>query len=192
MFETLAIVGGFWFFLFFFTIFVCGIWSAEYDNMYGGTVTLLALAAGSQFLFGVPVFATILANPLLLVAGVVAYIGIGMAYAVFYRYADFLKQRSSWIKMSWEEFQIAYKEDDDVEDGDPTHDEFRQSFHYDQYAPKYNADRIAAWVMMWPWAIFWDLSHKPIRWVYNTMYKLASRVLEKVSARVSNKILDKE
>jgi hypothetical protein len=191
MFELFALVGGFWFFLFVIAIFVCGIWSAEYDNMFGGTFTLVALAAGAEFLFNVPVIATIIANPLLLVGGVVAYIGVGMAYAVLYRYADFLRQRASAIKIAWGEFQIAYKKDNDTT-GEPTRDMFRQSYQYQAYSPKYNADRIAAWVMMWPWAVFWDLSHKPIRWVYDTMYKFASRVLEKVSASVSNKILDKD
>jgi hypothetical protein len=191
MFELFALVGGFWFFLFVIAIFVCGIWSAEYDNMFGGTFTLVALAAGAEFLFNVPVIATILANPLLLVGGVVAYIGVGMAYAVLYRYVDFLRQRASSIKLAWGEFQIAYKKDNDTK-GEPTRDMFRQSYQYQAYSPKYNADRIAAWVMMWPWAVFWDLSHKPIRWVYDTMYKFASRVLEKVSARVSNNILDKD
>ena len=191
MFELFALVGGFWFFLFTVAIFACGIWSAEYDNMFTGTCTLVALAAGAQFLFGIPVIAAVLANPLLLVVGVVAYIGIGLAYAVMYRYADFLMQRTSDIKMDWGTFQIAYKGDNDTS-GDPTHEEFRASPNYVKYSPKYNADRIAAWAMMWPWAVFWDLTHKPIRWVYNTMYTFAGRMLEKVSTRVSDKILDQK
>ena len=190
MFELFALVGGFWFFLFVAAIFVCGIWSSEYDNIFTGTFTLVALAAGAQ-LFGIPVIAVILANPLLLVVGVVAYIGIGLAYAVMYRYADFLRQRTSGIKIDWKEFQIAYKKDNDTT-GDPTHEEFRVSSKYVKYSPKYNADRIAAWTMMWPWAVFWDLTHKPIRWVYDTMYIFASRMLEKVSTRVSDKILDQK
>jgi|TARA_R110000851_G_scaffold139771_1_gene276968 hypothetical protein len=192
MFELFALVGGFWFFLFVIAIFACGIWSAEYDNMFGGTFTLLALAAGAQFLFGIPVYQTILANPLLLVVGVVAYIGVGLAYAVMYRYADYLRFRADHIKMKWGEFQIEYKKTNDLDDSVPTRDEFRKSYQYREYTPSSNADRIAAWVMMWPWAVFWDLSHKPLRWVYNNMYSLAGKALDRVGAKVSDKILDKK
>ena len=191
MFELFALVGGFWFFLFVIAIFACGIWSAETDNYFGGAATLVILALGSQFLFGIPVFAAILANPLLLIVGVVAYIGIGLAYAVLYRYADFLRKKSVSITSSWGDFQISYKKQHG-KDSTPTRADFRESQSYREYTPKYNADRIAAWVMMWPWAVFWDLSHKPIRWVYNNMYTFAGRALDRVGAKVSDKILDNQ
>ena len=191
MFELFALVGGFWFFLFVIAIFACGIWSAETDNMFGGALTLLALAAGAQFLFGIPVFGAILANPLLLIVGVVAYIGIGLAYAVMYRYADYLRRHAYQIKMKWSEFQLSHQKTHG-KDTTPTRSDFRNSYSYQEYAPKYNADRIAAWVMMWPWAVFWDLSHKPLRFVYNNMYTLAGKALDRVGARVSEKILDKQ
>jgi hypothetical protein len=190
MFELFALVGGFWFILFVIAIFACGVVSAETDNMFGGAATLILLAVGSQFLFNIPVFGAILANPLLLIVGVVAYIGIGLAYAVLYRYASFLEQKAPGIKMSWGEFQINYKKDHS--DSTPTRDEFRASYKYNQYTPSYNSDRIAAWVMMWPWAVFWDLCHKPLRFLYNNMYTLAGRALDKVGARVSDKIIDKK
>jgi hypothetical protein len=192
MFELglFALVGGFWFFLFIIAVFACGIWSAEYDNMFGGSFTLVALAAGAQFLFGIPVYQTILANPLLLVVGVVAYIGIGLAYAVMYRYADYLRRHASQIKRKWEEFQLSHQKTHG-KDTTPTRSDFRNSYSYQEYAPKYNADRIAAWVMMWPWAVFWDLSHKPLRFMYNNMYSLAGKALDRVGATVSDKILDK-
>jgi hypothetical protein len=191
MFELFALIGGFWFFLFLIAVFACGIWSAEYDNMFGGTFTLVAFAVGAQ-LFGVPVFATILANPLLLVVGVVAYIGVGLAYGVMYRYADYLRFRAAHIKMKWGEFQIEYKKTNDLDDSVPTRDEFRKSYQYREFTPSSNADRIAAWVMMWPWAVVWDLCHKPLRWAYNNMYSLAGKALDRVGEKVSNKILDKK
>jgi hypothetical protein len=191
MFELFALVGGFWFFLFVIAIFACGIISAEHDNMFAGASTIIVLALGAQFLFGIPVFGSIIANPLLLVVGVVAYIGIGLAYAVLYRYSDYLTRKAVNIKMKWGDFQIAFKK----EHGNavtPTRDDFRNSYSYREFTPKYNADRIAAWVMMWPWAVFWDLSHKPLLWLYNNLYSLAGRSLDRVGARVSDKILDKQ
>jgi len=191
MFEFFALLGGFWFFLFVLAIFACGILSAETDNMFGGAITLVLLAIGADVLFGYPVFSLILANPLLLIVGVVAYIAVGLAYAVMYRYADFLKRRAGDIKMKWGDFQISYKKEHG-KDATPTRDQFRNSSTYTEFTPKYNADRIAAWVMMWPWAVFWDLSHKPLRFMYNNMYTFAGKALDRVGARVSDKILDKE
>ena len=184
MFEMLALTGGFWFFLFVMFILVVGVVSTEIDSFFGGAITLIFLAAGSQFLFGYPVWASIVANPLLVVVGVVAYVAVGIVYGVYFRYADFLRKRADNIKQSWDSFK--------KKNANATHDDFRNAYEYKDYTPSANSDKIIAWVMLWPWGVFWDLCHKPIRWVYNNMYSFTGQLLDRVGAKISDRILNEK
>ena len=184
MFEALALTGGFWFFLFVIFILVAGVVSTELDSFFGGGLTLILLAGGSQFLFGVPVWASIVANPFLVVAGLVAYATAGIVYGVYFRYADFLRKEADNIKRDWNRYQKQYPND--------TRENFRDSEFYRDYAPYRNKDRIVAWVMLWPWGVFWDLCHKPFRWIYNNMYTFTGKLLDRVSAKISDRIIDEK
>lgn len=191
MFEALALLGGFWFFLFVIFILAAGILCAEFNNFFGAGATLVGLAAGSQFLFGIPVWSSIIENPFLVIVGIVAYAAIGMFYAIVFRYADYLRKNKHNIRAAWGDFQVSYKKGHG-EDSNPTREEFRKSLQYRDFTPSYNSEKITAWVMMWPWAVFWDLCHKPVRWVYNNMYSFAGRMLDAVGARISDKILNEK
>lgn len=183
MFEALALIGGFWFFVFVVFVLGLGIVSNEFDSFFGGAVTLVVLAAGAQA-FDVPVWQSIVANPLLVIVGLLVYTAIGIIYAVYIRYANFLHKRADDIKSSWKRFQ--------QNNPKTTHDDFRRSSEYKQYTPAYNATKIMSWCMMWPWGVLWDLSHKPVRWIYNNMYSVTSHLLERVSNRISDKILNEK
>lgn len=182
----MALAGGFWFFLFVVLVLGFGIVSAELDNVYGGIITLVFLTVGAQTILGIPVFQAIVANPLLIIVGIILYIVAGFVYGIMFRYSDFLNKNSDRITEKWETFVKEHKGP-----GEPSRDDFRNSYEYRTYSPSANADRITAWVMLWPWGVFWDLCHKPIRWVYNNTYTFAGKLLDKVSARVSDRILDK-
>lgn len=184
MFELLALTGGFWFFLFVIFVLVIGVVSTEFDSFFGGGITLILLGAGAQFLFDIPVWSSIVANPFLVIAGLVAYIAVGITYGVYFRYADYIRKSANYIKHDWEEFKKKHP--------GASNDDFRKSSYYSSYTPSKNSDKIAAWVMLWPWGVFWDLCHKPIRWVYNNMYSFTGRLLDNVGARVSDRILNEK
>jgi hypothetical protein len=105
MFELLALTGGFWFFLFVIFVLVIGVVSTEFDSFFGGGITLILLGAGAQFLFDIPVWSSIVANPFLVIAGLVAYIAVGITYGVYFRYADYIRKSANYIKHDWEEFK---------------------------------------------------------------------------------------
>ena len=184
MFESLALIGGFWFFLLAIAFLVAGIVSAECDNLWGACLTLILLAGTSELLFDIPILASISQNPILIVAGLAAYIVVALLYAVFYRYPCFLRNKAESITQEWINFLSKHPGE--------TRDAFRLSTYYHRYTPSYNADRISTWALLWPWAIFWDLCHKPARWVYNTLYALAGRMLDNVGSKVSDSIIDVE
>lgn len=188
MFELFASVGGFGFFIVMMLVVAVGVVSAEFDSVLGVIVTFVVLAGTMVFMGYWPSVSTLWENLLMIAAGIFAYIGIGLVYGVLYRYAGWLKSRKDSIQVDYNRFVAEYKKKNN---GDyPSNDEFRDSFHYETFTPLYNADKIATWVSLWPWAVFWDLCHKPIRFVYNTAYDIAVKALASVSRRISDKIID--
>lgn len=188
MFELFASVGGFGFFVVMMFIIAVGVISAESDSVVGAVVTFVFLAGTMVFMGHWPSASTLWENLLMIAAGMIAYIGIGLVYGVLYRYAGWLKTEKVYVQVEYKRFVSEYTKKNN---GDyPSNDEFRDSSHYEPFTPLYNADRIAIWVVLWPWAVFWDLCHKPIRFVYNTAYDIAAKALASVSRRISDKIID--
>lgn len=182
MFESIALLGGFQFFAFVMLVVAFGIASSEFDSTIGGVITLTLLITGLH-VFEILTFSDIVTAPLLMLFSVSLYIGIGFAYAIFYRYINFLDKNSDEIQRKWKEFQRENK--------DATREDFYKSYQYRAFTPSWNKDKIAAWITLWPWSVFWDLSHKPFRWIYKKLYALAGEMLDRVGKRVFNSIIDK-
>lgn len=188
MFELFASVGGFGFFVLMMFVIAVGVVSAEFDSILGAMATFIFLAGATMIMGYWPSMPTVAENLFMIFAGLIAYIVVGLVYGVWYRYAGWLKSRKDSIQVEYNRFVGEYKKKNN---GDyPSNDEFRGSSHYELFTPLYNADRIATWVALWPWAVFWDLCHKPIRFVYNAAYDIAAKALASVSRRISDKIID--
>lgn len=184
MFELLGLVGGFWFFLFVVACLVAGIVSNEMDNFFGGALTITFLAFGLQLFFGIPILQSIIANPLFIFLGLFVYTAVGVVYGVLFRYKDFLKEHKDGIKDSWKEYEGTTSH--------PTEEGFLKSYRYSEFSPSHNADRITAWILLWPWGVFWDLCHKPARFIYNNMHSFVGRMLDKVGMKVTKDIINEK
>jgi hypothetical protein len=181
--ETMAIMGGLWFFLFVAAIVVIGVVSAEIDNIFAAVITLILLIGGAQFIFAIPVGVAVFANPLIVIFGMVVYTVVGLGYAVFFRYVEYLNSQAELIRRYALDFYRQHK--------DATEDDFLDSEQYSRFTPSANVDKITAWVILWPWALLWDICSKPTTWIYNMVYSLAGVMLDNVGKRVTKKILKK-
>ena len=190
MFETIALLGGFWFLCFALLVFVVGIVSAELDSMFGGITTVIMLLAGGQFLFDIPIGQTIADKPILILFILVSYIIVGVIYVVAYRFDRWLNDRKVAIKSDFEQFEKLYQTEYNGEF--PSGEEFRKSSHYKEYTPSANADLITAWIMLWPWAVFWDLCNRPIRYAFSNVRVMVGKMLDNVGARATEKIIRDE
>ena len=188
MFETLSHVGGFGFLVFTLLVLAAGVLSAELDSITGAVVTFILMIGGAVFLFDFPVLDSVFGNLFLSFVALVAYTVIGLAYGVWYRYSEWLNKRSNSISREYERFVSEYSKKHKGEF--PSNEEFRQSHHYSPFLPIKNINRISTWIALWPWALFWDLCHKPVRALYNTVYSIAARGLNSVSAKISDKIIN--
>jgi hypothetical protein len=187
MFETIALLGGFWFFCFVLLVFVAGIISAELDSMFGSITTMVMLLAGGQFLFDIPIWQTIVDKPISILFIIASYIIIGVIYVVAYRFNRWLKGRSVSIKSDFKRFEKDYMTEHNGEY--PSGEEFRKSSYYEKYTPSANADLITSWVMLWPWAVFWDLCNRPIRYAFSNVRVMVGKMLDNVGAKATDKII---
>jgi len=187
MFELIALTGGFWFFCFVIFILGLGIISAEMDSFLGACMTIALMALGAELLFSIPMLATIVANPLWIVLYILVYFVIGSAYGIFYRYPNWLKDRSESIGDQW----LRYKYECDGKGKVASPSDFRTHKYYDMFRPKNNVDVITTWIVLWPWALFWDLCHKPVRWFYNIVYTSIGKMLDTVGNNTTDTIINR-
>jgi hypothetical protein len=92
---------GVWFAAFMLLFFVSLVWASEKDSFLLGTSVILVGAAVGEFVFGLPIIASIIANPFTLVVYVTVYIAFGALYAGLWRLPNFVKKNSGNIQSSY-------------------------------------------------------------------------------------------
>lgn len=185
MFEAVLISAtGVWFALFVLVALVALIISIENDSFFLGTAALIIIAGIAQFVFGIAVLATIVANPLATLFFILFYIALGAAYAGFWRLPDFVNSHSEEIEKAFIYFSKVQL------NREVTHEEFLDSTQYAPFTVSHNKEVVASWVLLWPAGVFWELSHKPIRWVWNQVYYGLGESFEKLNRKAASKVLN--
>ena len=166
----LGAFSGVWFALFIIVFAVCGTFTASVGSMFWSLVVLAAGAGILEFLVGISVLSILIANPLLVIAALAIYIGIGAAYTGLWRWPSHLRKQSGLIKSVFENWRT----DNQKKLTDKTKEEafelFLDSDRYGSWHPSRNKERLSTWVLMWPFAMGWELSHKPLIWIFETVY----------------------
>lgn len=172
--------------VFLLAVIVIGIVASERDSFFLGTVTMIGAAIGLDVLFDVPVWDTIKTNPWMAVIYVIAYVLAGSAYTGMWEWPEYIRSKSSYIKSAYDEWAARQKRNN----CDADHELFLNSDAYTFKARK-NKQRLAAWVLLWPFSMAWALSHRPAMWMFNQVYTVLGEMFENVSRRTARKILDK-
>lgn len=178
MIELIALTGGFWFLAFIGLFVVTGIAASELDSFALGTATFVVGLLGMQIFFDMPVWATISGNPLSLILFIAIFIVLGAAYTAVWRWPEFLRDHSSDITSDYRHFNAKHK---------GSFDEFLQSDSYRFTASKHK-DRLATWVITWPFSLVWELSRKPIKYTYRLVYTTLGDTFERIGTRVARSI----
>ena len=164
-------------------IVITGIVACELDSFVGGSVTFLGVLAAAQLWFAIPVWATITAAPVVAVLALIAYVAVGLVYAVAIRFPRFLASRQDQIHSAWAE-HIRNNPNDTEED-------FRQSYRFRPYTAAANDSRIVSWAMLWPWGLAWDAANRPVRFIYRQLAHMCAGLLARAERRAILKSLDK-
>lgn len=176
-------VGGVWFALFVLFFVACGIFASELDSFVGGTATFIVGLLSLDMLFGVPIFETILNNPFSILLFLAIYIAAGSAYAGFWRWVRYIKENSHHI----EEHYARWARDAN-KSGEPSDfDSYLESNDY-RYKASRHKEKLAAWVLLWPFGLLWDLMHRPARWLWNTVYENLGTLFDKIGKHTARSV----
>jgi len=166
----LGAFSGVWFALFIILFVACGTFTATVGSMFWSLVVIAAGAGILQFLVGISIFSILLANPLLIIAVLAIYIGIGAAYTGLWRWPAHLRKQSAVIKSTFETWKMVREKQIAGKTKEEAFEMFLDSGDYASWHPSYNKERLSTWVLMWPFAMGWELSHKPLIWIFETVY----------------------
>ena len=194
MFEAMLIsAGGLWLGLFGLVVLASLIWASEIDSFILGSAVILISAAVAQYVFAIPVWATLIANPLMLILYIAVYVAIGSVYAAMWKLPNYVNKNANHIENDynrWKENQTKTAWGKKDETADVSYDTFLDSPYY-EYSVKNNKDRVASWVLLWPASLTWELMHKPFVWLWDSVYYGLGKVFEKINRDQAKKILEK-
>ena len=208
MFELMLIsAGGLWLGLFALVVFGSLVYSVERDSfLLGGAILILSIVA-AQFLFGLPIWAYIVANWPVLILYAVAYIAAGSLYAGYWRLPNFVRKNANIIQRdyeSWKQDKIRGDrrwaeavrdhikgEPEPKSTADVSFDAFLDSTSY-RFKVRDNKDRVASWVLLWPCGLTWELMHKPFIWLWDSVYYGLGKAFERINRDTARKILEEK
>jgi hypothetical protein len=152
---------------FLFVVFVAECVAIEYESAMSAGVLLLIAVIGLPFIGGVNPFTWVLANPILFGLYFLWYVLIGAGYSVF-RFWLYLRDLRSHLR------------------------ELKAQNLMMVEVPKFNDKMIyliQLWMVYWPVSMFWTLSNRPIKWLYNTLYDLFRSTYVKIYKSVFKEFL---
>lgn len=160
---------------------------AETENAWLGLGGVLIFVGILHYFFGLHMLHSLTENVLVSFLVLVGYFIAGGAYTVIWRYPDFLRKKKDKIIRDYHTFLNA----GELENTSESFDKFTTSSFYDKYAPKENLNSITTWVTLWPFAAGWELSHRPVIWLYKKIYKTIGELLERITRNIIRKTLGK-
>ena len=194
LFEAMLIsAGGLWLGLFGLLVLSGILWASSVDSFILGTAVIFVSLVVAQFLFAIPVWAALTANPFMMIVYVVFYGAIGAVYTALWRLPKYIKRNADHIQHdydSWKEDQEKWNRKLHDEVRDTSFQAFLNSNDY-RYSVKNNKDRVASWVLLWPTSLTWELIHQPFVFIWDNVYYGLGKVFEKINHDQAKKILEK-
>jgi len=174
------IIFDFWLISFLIIFIICGVVSSESENFLAGTVTFIVGLSTLQWLFNIPVLESIVANPIIVLLYLAIYTILGSVYTLLWRWPEFLRDKSESIKEDYARYIKT--------NATHTKEQYFASRYYSFSAGIYY-NSIATWVLTWPFSLAWELSRKPVRYMYKLAYNILGDMFERVGRAVSSKII---
>lgn len=138
-----------------------------------------------EFGFKIPIIASIIANPILVVIGFITYIAIGILYAATFELPRYLYKNKDSIKQAHKNWVNTNKQQGIVSNQD---EEFLNSY-YNDFSISKNKDKILSWIILWPYKVLWDISHKPFIFLWNKIYTITYKTFSEITNKTIKNIL---
>lgn len=191
--ELLAVLLGFW--VFFPTIAMLVFmlaWVAYEKPGYYPTITLLAFVLILQLLGKIPIWQSIVAHPLWVLACVAAYFALGFPYSLFELHR-FCRHVAEEYKTAKEGFFARWNPSDVYNNAEDAWVEACR-YHFFQFSGgtfsiRSYKGKILAWMTHWPWYLIWRLVHDLLKEVWEFIYSQFQEVYQRVANRYFADIL---
>ncbi|SRR6056297_298992 len=158
-----------------------GIIAAEMDSALMSVATFVIGLITLSWGFGVPIWATFTANPLMIVGAIIIYIAVGAAYTAVWKWPDFIRKNREIILREYNDW--AHKN----QNGDNSFEAYLESSNY-EYNAYQHKERLGTWVGMWPFSFVWDVSRRPAIWLWNVTYTSLGEAFQNIGKRTARKI----
>lgn len=188
--EFLASFGGafsgVWFALFVLLFIVSGIFSAETDSFFAGSLTFIIGLSSLDLFFNFPVWETVVSNPLSILLFLGLYVVAGSVYAGFWRWTRFIKEHSDVINDGF----VRWSKSENKQRTSENFELYLESSSY-HFSASNHKQKFATWIMLWPFGLLWDLAHRPARWLFNTLYFNLGTIFDKIGKRTARNLQGK-
>lgn len=158
-----------------------GVLATEFDILLIATANVFLTVFTLDLLLDMNIWGLVTANPLVTVALAIGYIFVGVGYALLIKYPRFLKRSAYQIECEWKSYCKTTEE--------PSEDEFRDSVYFLRYTLAKISDKVAAWTIMWPSGVVWDLINRPVRMVYRVAINSLSTTVNMLVKRIVSQII---
>jgi hypothetical protein len=172
----------FWFIIFLMLFIAGGIFASELESFFVGGVLYLASLAMLQWFFDIPVWQSIVDNPFFIALYLFIYTVAGSIFTLLWMWPEHIRESASKLNSRYVDFIKHFPIG--------TKDEFLDSDYYPFKVPKYK-QTIAAWILLWPFALAWELLRKPTKYVYKLVYAALGTSFETIGRKVANRALNK-
>ena len=169
------------FIIFLLAALAVGIVASESDNFFFSTATIISTFVALDLFFSIPVWTTIVANPITIIMFAFGYVAAGSAYTAIWRWPEFLRENSEVLQKRYTSYLVKHQ--------DHTKDDFMASYEYRDFTASSNKASLANWVLAWPLSLTWELSRKPAIWVWETAYDILGNLFTRIGRRVTSNIL---
>jgi len=176
------IIFEFWFIVFAVIFIAAGILASEIENFAIGTGTFIIGLVILQWMFNIPIWQSIVDNPLSIILYLTLYTIAGAVYTLLWRWPEFIRENATYISDEYKSYKKHHPEG--------TNSDFLGSSYYKFKAGRHT-HRFATWILTWPFSLTWELARKPTKYFYNAIYALLGDAFDRVGRSVTNRIINK-
>lgn len=167
---------------------IMGVYASEYDNVLAGIISMVLGLGVLEFIGGYPIWATLVANPLMIFVYALIFLALGAAYAGVWRFRNRVLDGREIIISRYRNYLESKSKP--IEDTPQAYEDFLESSYYPFSASK-NKSLLANWTLLWPFALGWELSHKPFIAIYNKIYYWLGDMYDHISKSAARSMYKK-
>jgi len=164
-----------------------GVLSIETDSMLMSVATIIIGALTLQFGFNIAIWSFVAANFILLMSLLFLYAGVGAVYTAIWRWPEYIRMNKVHVMHNYTTWSRLRPKTG----SDNSFDTFLNSDAYEFNAGSHK-ERLANWVIMWPFSMSWEIARKPTKWIYKTLFSVLGDMFQSISHRTARNIHNKE